>query len=188
MKRIPPMITAAATALIAFISHATYAQEAGVVRINDASRADQVVIRANNGPITQCGHNVQGYRKITPPSHYSWRNPYKGMHVKYNSYYADGPAATTQIVCPHCRGKHLGLFRLYQGCKVCRTKTPLFGHYKMIYPADPNYFDARDGRVHAAGTTGVPMAVPLAPVVHDQYNFGWGLPASRLTPISRILP
>lgn len=72
------------------------------------------------------------------------------------------------------------------GC--CGDGCPPLGHYNIVYAADPNYFDARDGRVFAAPGTGVPMAVPLAPNVHYTYNYSSGVPSSRLTPISRVLP
>jgi hypothetical protein len=65
---------------------------------------------------------------------------------------------------------------------------PPLGKYARVYPQDPNYFDQRDGQVWAAQGYGVPIAVPLAPVVGHQYNYSWGTPASRLTPISRVAP
>jgi hypothetical protein len=65
---------------------------------------------------------------------------------------------------------------------------PLFGHYKIVYPVNPWYFDGRDGQVYAAEGYGGPVSVPLAPVVTQQYNYGWGVPSSRITPISRPLP
>lgn len=65
---------------------------------------------------------------------------------------------------------------------------PPFGTYNRVYAVDPYYADPRDGGIYAAHATGVPMAVPLAPVVGYTYNYSWGLPASRLTPISRPLP
>jgi hypothetical protein len=65
---------------------------------------------------------------------------------------------------------------------------PLFGHYKIVYPVNPWYFDGRDGQVYAAEGYGGPVSVPLAPVVTQQYNYGWGIPSSRITPISRPLP
>ena len=63
---------------------------------------------------------------------------------------------------------------------------PPIGHYSRVYPQDPHYFDGRDGQTWAAQGYGVPIAVPLAPVVGHQYNYSWGTPASRLTPISRV--
>lgn len=64
----------------------------------------------------------------------------------------------------------------------------LLGHYKIVYPVNPWYFDGRDGQVYAAAQYGGPVSVPLAPVVRQQYNYGWGIPSSRITPISRPLP
>jgi len=65
---------------------------------------------------------------------------------------------------------------------------PPLGKYARVYPQNPSYHDHRDGQVWAAQGYGVPIAVPLAPVVGHQYNYSWGTPASRLTPISRIAP
>ncbi|MDP1797769.1 MAG: hypothetical protein Q8K78_09820 [Planctomycetaceae bacterium] len=65
---------------------------------------------------------------------------------------------------------------------------PFMGTYARVYPQDPGYFDQRDGQLWAAQGYGVPVAVPLAPVVGHQYNYSWGTPSSRLTPISRLAP
>ena len=66
------------------------------------------------------------------------------------------------------------------------TDVPLMGDYHILYSANPSYHDARDGGVYAAQGYGVPIAVPLAPQVRYQYNYGHGVPASRLTPISQV--
>lgn len=66
----------------------------------------------------------------------------------------------------------------------CGSGTPPFGHYSMVYPVNPQHFDARDGQVYAAQGYGGPVSVPLAPVVNHTYNYGWGIPSSRLTPVS----
>ena len=58
------------------------------------------------------------------------------------------------------------------------------GTYNMIYPVNPDYVNPRDRRVYGAQGAGVPIVVPLAPTVRSSYNYGSGLPASRLTPIS----
>jgi hypothetical protein len=58
--------------------------------------------------------------------------------------------------------------------------------YTMTYPVNPWYYDPRDTRVYAAVGFGAPMTVPLAPTVQTQVNYGWGIPASRITPISRV--
>jgi len=64
--------------------------------------------------------------------------------------------------------------------------TPLCGHYNVVYPVDPWYGDARDGGVYAAEGYGGPMSVPLAPVIRHTFNYGWGVPSSRLTPVSHL--
>jgi hypothetical protein len=64
--------------------------------------------------------------------------------------------------------------------------SPYFGHYARVYPQDVNHFDQRDGQLYSAQGYGIPIAVPLAPVVGHTYNYGWGVPSSRLTPISRM--
>lgn len=61
---------------------------------------------------------------------------------------------------------------------------PWVGKYSRVYPQDPYYFDQRDGQTWAAQGYGAPIAVPLAPVVGHSFNYGWGIPSSRLTPIS----
>jgi hypothetical protein len=60
--------------------------------------------------------------------------------------------------------------------------------YCYTYAYNPWYTDCRDGRVYAAYGWGAPMTVPLAPTVTNQHNYGWGIPSSRLTPISRVAP
>jgi hypothetical protein len=62
------------------------------------------------------------------------------------------------------------------------------GAYNLFYPNNPYYFDERDGKVYAAQGYGVPVTVPLAPNVHYAYNYSWGIPSSRLTPIFRPTP
>lgn len=62
---------------------------------------------------------------------------------------------------------------------------PWVGKYSRVYPQNPYQFDQRDGQLWAAQGYGAPMAVPLAPTVSHTYNYGWGIPSSRLTPISR---
>ncbi len=62
--------------------------------------------------------------------------------------------------------------------------TAPIGSYRMVYPVDPRYVDPRDSKVYGAQGAGIPIVVPLAPNVGSTYNYGSGLPASRLTPIS----
>jgi hypothetical protein len=64
----------------------------------------------------------------------------------------------------------------------------LMGCYSYVYAVNPTYKDPRDSRVYAANGYGLPVAVPLAPNVRHTYNYGWGVPSSRVTPISRFMP
>jgi hypothetical protein len=66
--------------------------------------------------------------------------------------------------------------------------TPIVDHYSTVYATLPEYADPRDGRVYSAEGYNVPVAVPLAPNVEHTYNYGWGIPSSRRTPISRFVP
>ena len=83
------------------------------------------------------------------------------------------------------------------GCSYCGLPYPngcggkgcaIIDHYSMVYATMPEYSDPRDGRVYSAEGFNVPVAVPLAPNVEYQYNYGWGIPSSRLTPVSRFIP
>ncbi len=67
---------------------------------------------------------------------------------------------------------------------TCGKGSAIAGHYSMVYPVDPSYQDPRDCQVYAAQGYYGPVAVPLAPVVNHTYNYGWGVPSSRLTPVS----
>lgn len=59
-----------------------------------------------------------------------------------------------------------------------------WGARKDIVAVNPAYSDPRDSELYSAQGYGVPIAVPLAPVVRDTYNYGWGMPSSRLTPVA----
>ena len=88
------------------------------------------------------------------------------------------------ILCAHLRGKLAYFTPMGNGGEG----VPKFGQYHLVYAADPNYFDPRDGQVYAAEGWGVPMSVPLAPNVRHTMNYSSGMPASRLTPISNVVP
>lgn len=65
---------------------------------------------------------------------------------------------------------------------------PPFGCYHLVYPLNPSYSDPRDSQIYAAQGWGVPMSVPLAPTVRHTMNYSTGIPSSRLTPISNVVP
>lgn len=72
------------------------------------------------------------------------------------------------------------------GC--CGEGCPPIGMYSRVYSTDPNYYDERDQQLYASPVTGLPTAIPLAPNVRYHYNYSWGYPGSRLTPISTFRP
>ena len=74
------------------------------------------------------------------------------------------------------------------GANACDGRHGLFGRYDQVYAVNPGYSDRREGNVWAAAATGVPTAVPLAPNVRHTMEYGWGMPSSRLVPISRPAP
>lgn len=88
----------------------------------------------------------------------------------------------------HLADWHRSKFGYFYPTGCCGTGCPIFGTYNMVYAVDPQYFDERDGKLYSAQGYGVPMAVPLAPTVRHAYNYGWGIPSSRRTPISRVAP
>lgn len=70
--------------------------------------------------------------------------------------------------CGHCWGCCHGMGCCHGGCNC-------------IVPVNPGYSDPRDGQLYAAQGFNVPVAVPLAPCVRKTYNYGWGIPSSRIT-------
>lgn len=88
------------------------------------------------------------------------------------------------IICAHLQGK----MAYFHPMGNCGEGVPYCGHYDMVYAADPNYADPRDTGLYAAQGYGVPIAVPLAPNVRHTMNYSSGMPASRLTPISNVVP
>ncbi len=158
------------------------APAAGVVRI---SKPATVTVRAQSEMVIPAGHNES--------------------HVVMNGTYCpngdcdfgDGRYGQYKYGWPHHRNHDSGESMIqYFRCKFGYfiptgnggAGAPLMGKYSRVYPQDPSYFDQRDGQLWAAQGYGVPVAVPLAPVVGHQYNYSWGTPSSRLTPISRLAP
>jgi hypothetical protein len=128
-----------------------------------------------------------------------------GTAGNYGTYggYAGGRRAGRRGGCPTCDGYVDGLYAQARGgrggdCNQCQGGNgchngrggchqggPLRrclagGCYR---PVDGFYQDPRDSQVWAATGFNVPVTVPLAPVVKYQYNYGWGIPSSRLTQV-----
>ena len=135
-------------------------------------------------------------------------SPMSGGDCQYSSGCPHGLGSRFGGRCPHgigfgrichdcrsgyCRSQHSQEMIDYFRCKFGYfiptggggAGIPFAGQYSRVYPQDPHYFDQRDGQAWGAQGYGMPMAVPLAPVVGHTYNYGWGSPSSRLTPVSR---
>lgn len=68
------------------------------------------------------------------------------------------------------------------GC--CGQGCPPVGKYCVTYSDNPGYSDPRDNQMaYGAQGYGVPLQVPLAPNVRHTYNYSWGVPSSRITPL-----
>jgi hypothetical protein len=128
-------------------------------------------------------------------------NPWANYAPGYNSY----PIARD----PHqgyVAYSHTGWFGNWSSCHnngaACRAEFGQRFRCSMSFLKPLTYWDAgaqcdviavNPGYVHpsdlnnpgyAAQGFGGPVTVPLAPNVRSQYNYGWGIPSSRLTPIT----
>tara|TARA_R110002072_G_scaffold303141_1_gene495743 strand:+ start:66270 stop:67286 length:1017 start_codon:yes stop_codon:yes gene_type:complete len=92
-------------------------------------------------------------------------------------------AYRNHVLAAHFHNK----FNYFTPSGSCGEGAPLFGHYKRVYATEPHYSHPADSQVYASPTTGYPTAVPLPPTVRHQYNYSWGSPSSRLTPVSNII-
>jgi hypothetical protein len=92
-------------------------------------------------------------------------------------------AYRNHVLAAHFHNK----FNYFVPSGSCGEGAPLFGHYKRVYATEPHYSHPSDSQVYSSPTTGHPTAVPLAPTVRHQYNYSWGSPSSRLTPISNVV-
>ena len=91
----------------------------------------------------------------------------------------------SDIMGAHIRGKLAFLTPMGNG----GAGAPPFGCYQLVYPVAPDYAHPNDmQQQYGAQGYGVPMSVPLAPNVRHTMNYSAGMPASRLTPISNVVP
>lgn len=123
-----------------------------------------------------------------------------GSWMSYDKRWLDGLNGARlgqKLQAAYCRKKR-GRQRFYEYLKkrfgyfnptgCCRGGCPPVGSYKIIYATNPGHFDPRDGRIYAAPSTGIPVAVPIAPNVRYTWNYGQGMPSSRLTQLSTFVP
>lgn len=187
-------------AIVAFSVTIVSAQEptAGVVRISDlevsgSQMKQQSYSVYNDTCTTQCdscqGNACQSCNRCEPQNECGPCGTFCGLFRKNYRL----------ICCPlcedDCNDSDCRPVR-YSNCpddcsdkKRCRhCQTAPFGCYKIAYPVNPQHFDGRDGAMYSAQGYGVNVSVPLAPNVGAAYNYGWGIPSSRLTPIANRLP
>jgi hypothetical protein len=162
----------------AAVATAAEPEAPGVVRISKPAatvrgQSDGLIVR----PVAQMAPVPESVPVVDPgcPNGDCWGDGTGKW--KSHGYYSNG-------FCDYFKCKFGYFFPTGCGGAGC----PPLGKYARVYPQNPNYFDHRDGQIWAAQGYGVPIATPLAPVVGHQYNYSWGTPASRLTPISRIAP
>lgn len=101
-----------------------------------------------------------------------WWACQKAMHRHRNSH------ATAAL-----KGYMAGKFGYFCPSANCGEGMGLCTKYGMVYALDPGFADPRDAERYAAPGQGVHLNVPLAPNVRHAYNFSWGVPSSRLTPV-----
>lgn len=180
-------------------------QSTGVIRISDGQQPEAIV-RAQSPEVQQTSGHVC---ETCPAGVINKYDPYAdygaGSDLCSNSKFCQW-LSYNMFLCGERNRQRCAAFRAscradceekkqFLRCKFgyfCPTGAdgkgaPPFGRYKMVYPVDPNYFDQRDGQVYAAAGANGPVAVPLAPNVNHTYNYSWGIPSSRLTPVARPL-
>jgi len=173
----------------------------GVVRISDQPQSRELTrgqspseIELANGEVEQTRHcesqdivqecpqgqSVQGQ---IVECHDHVPLPYKMAAWIHNDIARKGAWIRGKCGYDECKEAERAARRANGGCRGDGHGRPLMGHYHIVYPVDPGYFDQRDGQVYAAPGYGGPVSVPLAPVVNHTWNYGWGVPSSRLTPV-----
>lgn len=127
-----------------------------------------------NGSCGNCGDGSCGNGKCRPEHGHlkSWWKGQSSLHQARNRHNSN--------VFAHYMKSKFGYF-----CPTgnCGKGVPLWGKYNLVYAQNPGYTDPRNAYTYAAPGYGTPVNVPLAPNVRHTYNYGWGVPSSRLTPI-----
>lgn len=181
-------------------------EASGLVRVSDLNQSELIVRGQSNeiqlvnaaGACPSCPagvvNNYDPYAS-SGPGPYLGSNTAVGQWFSFNmSLLGERNRQRSDVLRASCRAD-LYEKKQYLKCKFgyfCPSGgdgkgVPAFGRYSMVYPVNPDYFDSRDGQVYAAPGYGGPVSVPLAPNVNHTYNYGWGIPSSRLTPIAHPL-
>lgn len=120
---------------------------------------------------------------MMPLQQCDWSDDRSWLHNQWAEY-----NATNQQQCDIWRAHIHGKLAYFHPMGNGGEGVPPFGCYHFVYAVDPGYSDPRDSQIYAAQGWGIPMAVPLAPTVRHTMNYSAGIPASRLTPISNVVP
>jgi hypothetical protein len=133
---------------------------------------------------TDWGDELVGSSGACPVHGHSWRDACRQYSVNQWNMFAERWRYQNARLYAHCKGKQAYFHPMGNGGEG----VPPFGCYCMVYAVDPNYSDPRDRQIHGAQGYGIPIAVPLAPTVRHTMNYSTGIPSSRLTPISNVVP
>lgn len=159
----------------------------GVVRITDDPPPQSGPAQAG---VVQTQYVTQGVPQDVPVGTPGSVQEYDGQTICYpQGYCGPGGGSLCSILLAH------NCFRLHKTKAVVAGGGRLMGktvrvaggfmyEHKAYDPVDPAYSDPRDSQVFSAQGYGVPVSVPLAPCVKYQYNYGWGVPSSRITRIN----
>lgn len=181
----------AGLSLLVTISAQAQDSAPGVVRISKPTEAQLAAMKAT--PVSHSqpaeGCQVNGNCPSSYPTECDFGRCRSGCRFGYGCHKA-GCWGCRSGCCGNCCSQDMvDYFRCKFGYFIPTgaggAGVPFAGKYSRVYPQDPYYFDQRDGQAWGAQGYGVPLAVPLAPVVGHTYNYGWGTPSSRLTPVSR---
>lgn len=179
--------------------------------LNDANRAWSDAGHAWSGAGRATNHAMgQAFGSVWHGPECDWNDEMNGSAWSGHGHWNSPCPEHGRMNCPHCCGwlddqwamfnarnrqqgeilrAHIhGKFAYFHPMGNGGEGVPPFGCYHLVYAANPNYFDPRDGQIYAAQGWGVPMSVPLAPTVRHTMNYSTGIPSSRLTPISNVVP
>lgn len=133
---------------------------------------------------TGAGQSIgNAFGSMVPCQECDWSDDRGWLHCQWAEY-----NARNQEQCDILRAHIHGKFAYFHPMGNGGEGVPPFGCYHLVYAVDPSYSDPRDRQIYAAQGWGIPMAVPLAPTVRHTMNYSAGIPSSRLTPISNVVP
>ena len=124
----------------------------------------------------------------TAPNHYC--NPWANYAPGYNVYPNHRDPNRGFVAYGYTRHVPARKNRPCDGTKGDRCLLGCLFNWDAGYQCDiialnPGYVHPNDyNQGYAAQGYGGPVSVPQAPNVRSNYNYGWGLPSSRLTPTS----